>query len=85
MMWVKGFKSGCKFVNVFEYLFKFRLDLNFFERRWGWKYVKFIYILCYCVNRMLGFGWKEDCYVLLYVMVKLMFKFIFDIIYKIVC
>lgn len=25
MMWAKGFKSGCKFANVPEYLFKFRL------------------------------------------------------------
>lgn len=35
MMWAKGFKSGCKFANVPEYLFKFRLDSNFFERRRG--------------------------------------------------
>jgi glycosyltransferase involved in cell wall biosynthesis len=42
MMWAKGFKSGCKFANVPEYLFKFRLDSNFFERRRGWKHAKFL-------------------------------------------
>lgn len=31
---------------------------------------------------MLGFGWKEDCYALLYAMAKLMPKSILDIIYK---
>lgn len=82
MMWAKGFKSGCKFANVPEYLFKFRLDSNFFERRRGWKHAKSIYTLRHRVNRMLGFGWKEDCYALLYAMVKLMPKSILDIIYK---
>lgn len=82
MMWAKGFKSGCKFANVPEYLFKFRLDLNFFERRRGWKHAKSIYTLRRRVNRMLGFGWKEDCYALLYAMAKLMPKSVLDIIYK---
>ena len=82
MMWAKGFKSGCKFANVPEYLFKFRLDSNFFERRRGWKHAKSIYTLRHRVNRMLGFGWKEDCYALLYAMAKLMPKSILDIIYK---
>ena len=82
MMWAKGFKSGCKFANVTEYLFKFRLDSNFFERRRGWKHAKSIYTLRHRVNRMLGFGWKEDCYALLYAMAKLMPKSILDIIYK---
>ena len=82
MMRAKGFKSGCKFANVPEYLFKFRLDSNFFERRRGWKHAKSIYTLRHRVNRMLGFGWKEDCYALLYAMAKLMPKSILDIIYK---
>ena len=82
MMWAKGFKSGCIFANVPEYLFKFRLDSNFFERRRGWKHAKSIYTLRHRVNRMLGFGWKEDCYALLYAMAKLMPKSILDIIYK---
>ena len=82
MIWAKGFKSGCKFANVPKYLFKFRLDLNFFERRRGWKHAKSIYTLRRRVNRMLGFGWKEDCYALLYAMAKLMPKSVLDIIYK---
>ena len=39
-------------------------------------------LLRHRVNRMLGFGWKEDCYALLYAMAKLMPKSILDIIYK---
>lgn len=82
MMWAKGFKNGCKFANIPEYLFKFRLDSNFFERRCGWKHAKSIYTLRHRVNRMLGFGWKEDCYALFYAMAKLMPKSILNIIYK---
>lgn len=82
MLWANGFKNGCQFANVPEYLFKFRLDLNFFERRRGWKHAKSIYTLRRRVNRMLGFGWKEDCYALMYAMAKLMPKSVLDIIYK---
>ena len=31
MMWAKGFKAGCQFANLPEYLLKFRLDPNFFH------------------------------------------------------
>lgn len=31
MMWAKGFKAGCQFANLPEYLLKFRLDPNFFN------------------------------------------------------
>ena len=82
MMWANGFKSGCKFANLPEYLFKFRLDSNFFKRRRGWKHAKSIYILRRRVNRILGFGWKEDFYALLYAMAKLMPESILGIIYK---
>ena len=53
MMWAQGFAAGCKFGNVPEYLFKFRLDDNFFERRRGWKYAKGIWELRHRVNKML--------------------------------
>lgn len=83
MMWAQGFASGCKMGNVPEFLFKFRLDDNFFERRRGWKYAKGIWELRHRVNRMLGFGIVEDCWALAYAMVKMMPKFLLNIIYKV--
>lgn len=82
MMWAQGVKAGCKMGNVPEYLFKFRLDDNFFERRRGWKYAKGIWELRHRVNKMLGFGIVEDCWALAYAAAKMMPKFILNIIYK---
>jgi glycosyltransferase involved in cell wall biosynthesis len=82
MMWAQGFAAGCKLGNVPEYLFKFRLDDNFFERRRGLKYAKGILELRHRVNKMLGFGVVEDCWALAYAFAKIMPKFILDIIYK---
>lgn len=82
MMWAQGFKAGCRFANVPEYLFKFRLDDHFFERRRGWKHAKNIFLLRHRVNKMLGFGLKEDCWALAYAAAKMMPKFILNLIYK---
>ena len=83
MMWAQGFVAGCKMGNVPEYLFKFRLDENFFDRRRGWKYAKGIWELRHRVNKMLGFGFMEDCWALSYAVAKLMPKYILNIIYKV--
>lgn len=83
MMWAQGFAAGCMLGNVPEYLFKFRLDDNFFDRRRGWKYAKGIWELRHRVNKMLGFGIVEDCWALAYAAAKMMPKFILNIIYKI--
>lgn len=82
MMWAKGFKAGCKFANLPEYLLKFRLDNDFFQRRRGWKHAKSIFTLRRQVNKMLGFGLREDCYALMYAIVKLMPTKILDLIYR---
>lgn len=82
MMWAKGFKAGCKFANLPEYLLKFRLDNDFFQRRRGWKHAKSIFTLRRQVNKMLGFGLREDCYALMYAIVKLMPAKILDLIYR---
>ena len=82
MMWAQGFAAGCKLGNVPEYLFKFRLDDNFFERRRGWKYAKGIWELRHRVNKMLGFGIVEECWALAYAAAKMMPKVILNIIYK---
>ena len=51
MMWAQGFVAGCVFANVPEYLFRFRLDDNFFKRRRGWKHAKGIFTLRHKVNK----------------------------------
>ena len=82
MMWAAGFKNGCRFANVPEFLFRFRLDENFFKRRRGWKHARSILTLRRRVKRMLGFGWKEDVWALLYAAAKLMPSRVLNIIYK---
>lgn len=82
MMWAQGFAAGCKMGNVPEYLFRFRLDENFFDRRRGWKYAKGIWQLRHRVNKMLGFGVKEDAYAIAYAVAKMMPKAILNIIYQ---
>lgn len=82
MMWAQGFAAGCKMGNVPEYLFRFRLDDNFFDRRRGWKYAKGIWNLRHRVNKMLGFGVVEDIYAIAYAIAKMMPKTILNIIYK---
>lgn len=82
MMWAQGFKNGCHFANLPEYLLKFRLDDNFFQRRRGWKHAKSIFFLRRRVNKMLGFSLKEDCYALLYAIAKMMPTSLLNIIYQ---
>lgn len=82
MMWAQGFAAGCKMGNVPEYLFRFRLDDNFFDRRRGWKYAKGIWQLRHRVNKMLGFGIIEDAWAIAYAIAKMMPKSILNIIYK---
>lgn len=81
MMWAQGFAAGCKMGNVPEYLFRFRLDENFFDRRRGWKYAKGIWQLRHRVNKMLGFGILEDAWAVAYAVVKMMPKAILNVLY----
>jgi glycosyltransferase involved in cell wall biosynthesis len=82
MMWANGFKSGCVFANLPEYLFQFRLNDDFFNRRRGWKHAKSIFQLRMKVNKMLEFGFKANLYAFLYALAKLMPKSILNLIYK---
>lgn len=82
MMWAQGFAAGCKFANVPEYLFRFRLDDNFFKRRRGWKHAKGIFTLRHRVNKMLHFGLSADLWALAYAGAKMMPICILNLIYK---
>lgn len=82
MMWANGFANGCKFANVPEYLFKFRLDDNFFNRRRGWKHAKGILLLRWKVNKMLQYPLKAYLYAIAYAGAKMMPTKVLNMIYK---
>lgn len=82
MMWAQGFVVGCKFANVPEYLFKFRLNDDFFNRRRGWKHAKGILILRWKVNKMLHYPLKAYLYAIVYAGAKMMPKGVLNLIYK---
>lgn len=72
MMWAQGFANGCMFANIPEYLFKFRLNDEFFSRRRGWKHAKGILTLRWKVNKMLHYPLKAYLYAIAYAGAKLM-------------
>lgn len=82
MMWAQGFANGCKFANLPEYLFKFRLNDDFFNRRRGWKHAKGILTLRWRVNKMLHYPMKAYLYAFAYAGAKMMPKQILNLIYK---
>lgn len=82
MMWCQGFVANCIFGNVPEYLYRFRLDDNFFKRRRGWKHATAIFKLRHKVNKMLDYGIMADFWALVYAVAKMMPTSILDLIYK---
>ena len=82
MMWAQGFAAGCKFANVPEYLFKFRLNDDFFNRRRGWKHAKGILTLRWRVNKMLHYPLKAYFYAFAYAGAKMMPTKMLNMIYR---
>ena len=82
MMWAQGFANGCKFANIPEYLFKFRLNDDFFNRRRGWKHAKGILSLRWKVNKMLHYPVKAYLYAIAYAGAKMMPTPILNLIYR---
>lgn len=82
MMWANGFANGCKFANLPEYLFKFRLNDDFFNRRRGWKHAKGILILRWKVNKMLHYPIKAYFYAFAYAGAKMMPTCVLNLIYR---
>lgn len=72
MLWAQGFASGCRFANLPEMLYYFRIDDHFFERRRGWKHAINIFKLRHRVNKMVGYRVGADCWALAYAIAKLM-------------
>lgn len=82
MMWAQGFANGCKFANLPEFLFKFRLNDEFFCRRRGWKHAKGILTLRWKVNKMLHYPLKAYLYAIAYAGAKMMPTKILNMIYR---
>lgn len=82
MMWAQGFANNCHFANIPEFLYFFRLNDVFFDRRRGIKHAKSIWRLRRKVNKMLHYGLSADIWAILYALAKLMPKRILNIIYK---
>lgn len=82
MMWAQGFVAGCKFANLPEYLFKFRLNDDFFNRRRGWKHAKGILTLRWRVNKMLHYPLKAYIYAFAYAGAKMMPTNVLKLIYS---
>lgn len=81
MMWAQGFENGCKFANIPEYLFMFRLNDDFFSRRRGWKHAKGILTLRWKVNKMLHYPLRAYLYAIAYAGAKLMPTKVLNLIY----
>ncbi len=82
MMWANGFSNGCRFANLPEFLFKFRMNDEFFDRRRGWKHAKGILTLRWRVNKMLHYPAKAYVYAVAYALAKMMPTKILNLIYR---
>ena len=82
MMWAKGFANGCRFANLPEYLYLFRLNEDFFNRRRGWKHARGILQLRWKVNKMLHFPIKSYFYAIAYAGAKMMPTRVLNRLYK---
>lgn len=82
VMWAQGFANGCRFSNLPEFVFKFRLDDDFFNRRRGWKLAKSILQLRWRVNKMLHYPLLAYLYAIVYAAVKMLPKPLLNIMYQ---
>lgn len=82
MLWANGFKNGCRFANMPEYLYKFRIDNDFFSRRKGLRFAKDTFMLRHKIRKMLNFPLKADFYALLFSVSKLMPGSLLKLLYK---
>lgn len=84
ILWAQGFRAGCIFANVPEFLYLFRLDEHFFERRRGWEHAKNVLLLRFRVNRMLHYGLGAYVSAFLYAFAKMLPEKALDLVYRII-
>jgi len=81
VLWGRALNAGLRFANIPEFLFRFRIDKDFFKRRSGFKYGKsFIKTRCN-INWSLKFPLYSYLFILLIGFVKLMPPFFLRYVY----
>lgn len=83
MLWANGFSSGCVFSNIPEYLYRFRIDDQFFNRRKGLRFAIDTFKIRHQIRKKLGFPIVADIYALLFAASKMMPEPILKLLYKI--
>ena len=84
MLWANGFANGCRFANIPEYLYEFRIDDSFFHRRKGFRFAKDTFLIRHKIRKMLHYPFKADVYAFLFAISKMMPGPMLKLIYKIV-
>lgn len=82
MLWAHAFKAGCKVANLPEYLYHFRLDPKFFQRRRGTTASLSILRYRTRIIKMLDYPWYSYLYAFAYFLVRVQPPFILRIAYK---
>jgi glycosyltransferase involved in cell wall biosynthesis len=82
VLWGNALKSGLRFANIPEYLFKFRIDRDFYKRRsglkYGWNYIK----TKFRINHNLGLPFYYYIVSIAYGTIKMLPSFIIKLIYS---
>ena len=82
MLWANAFAAGCKFANIPEYLYYFRIDKDFYKRRRGLKAAWDIFRCRIKVNKKLKYPLISYIYALLYGLIRLTPSFMLALAYK---
>lgn len=83
MLWLEGFKNGCKFANIPEYLLLFRINDGFYERRSGLKYAKNIFKIRCLISKEMNYGLIGYIYAFFFAFSKLLPNKALRLLYKI--
>ena len=81
-LWAKGLDKGCRYANLPEFLFSFRVNSKLFDRRRGIRYSLGILKVRIKIIQMLGWGYKEYFYALMTFFLKIQPTFILKYLYK---
>jgi len=82
LMWLKGFKNGCKFANIDYIGVKVRVSKNFFKRRGSLKKVWYDFKNRILINRELGYGVDAYIYAIGILLINLLPPSLKKIAYK---
>jgi len=83
VLWLEGFKNGCKFANLEDIVLKFRMDSFFFrKRRGGFKRAKELLLIRIKVSKELNYGIIGILYAIILFSITIAPTFIRKITYK---